>query len=253
MLSSGGGTRAMNLLGCKALVTGSAVRLGRAIALALGGAGCDVALHHWHSVTAVGEVASAIAALGRRAVPIRADLSDPRTCASVVATARRELAGLDVLICSAAVFLPGDLATTTLADWETHMALNLRAPWLLSQALVAGLGDGERAKIVNVSDARVRHPARGYLAYRVSKAAVTHLTELLALDLAPRVTVNAVAPGAVLPPPGDEDAAFAARVASSVPLRRAGGAEAVADAVLYLLRADFVTGVVLPVDGGEYL
>lgn len=243
----------MELLGRKALVTGGAVRLGRAISLALAEAGCDVALHHWRSQAAVAEVERAIAATGRRAVPLRADLGDPRECAGLVADARAELRGLDLLVNGAAIFLPGDLLTTSLADWDAQLALDLRAPFLLSQAFVASLGPTGSGKIVNVTDARVRHPGRGHLAYRVAKAGLTHLTEVLALELGPRVTVNAVAPGAMLPPPGEGEEAFARRVATSVPLARAGGAEPVAAAVLYLLREDFVTGVVLPVDGGEYL
>jgi glucose 1-dehydrogenase len=243
----------MELLGRRALVTGSAVRLGRAITLALAGAGCDLALHHWRSQAAAEEVAAAVAAAGRRAVPLRADLSDPAACAALVAAARQALGGLDVLVNAAATFLRGDLQTTSLAEWDAQIALDLRAPFLLSQAFAAGLGPASTGKIVNITDARVRRPARGHLAYRVAKAGLAHLTELLAVELAPRVTVNAVAPGAMLAPPGEDETAFAQRVATVVPLRRAGGGAAVADAVLYLLREDFVTGVVLPVDGGEYL
>jgi len=141
---------------------------------------------------------------------------------------------------------------TSLAEWEAQFALNLRAPFLLAQAFAAGLGAEERGTIVNVGDARARRVGRGHLAYRLTKRALDHLTELLALELGPRVRVNAVAPGAMLPAGGDEEA-LRRRVETAVPLRRAGGAEPVAEAVLYLLRAEFTTGVVLPVDGGEYL
>lgn len=243
----------MELLGRKALVTGSAVRLGRAIALTLADAGCDIALHHWRSQAAVGEVAADVATAGRRAVPLRADLGDPGACPRLVADARAALGGLDLLINAAATFLPGDLRTTSVADWDSQLALGLRAPFLLSQAFAAGLGPAETGKIVNITDARVRRPGRGHLAYRVAKAGLAHLTQLLAVELAPRVTVNAVAPGAMLPPPGEDDQTFARRVAAAVPLRRPGGADAVAIAVLYFLREDFVTGAVLTVDGGEYL
>jgi glucose 1-dehydrogenase len=243
----------MELLGRKALVTGSAVRLGRAIALELAQAGCDLALHHWGSRGAAAEVVAAVQALGRRGVPLRADLREPGACAALVADARQALGGLDVLVNAAAIFLPGDLRSTTIDEWEAQLALNLRAPFLLCQAFAQGLAEGDRGKIVNVTDARVRRPGPGHLAYRVAKAGLSHLTELLAVELAPRVTVNAVAPGAMLPPPGEGEAAFARRVASAVPLRRPGGAAPVAAAVLYFLREDFATGVVLRVDGGEYL
>ena len=242
----------MKLLGRKALVTGGAVRLGRAIALALGEEGSDVAVHYHRSAAAAEEVAAAIAALGRHAVALQADLCEARSCAPLVDEARARLGGLDVLINSAAIFLPGELADTSLTAWESQLALNVRAPFLLCQAFAKALPDEASGRIVNVTDARVGRPGRDHLAYRVSKAALTHLTEVLALELAPRITVNAVAPGAMLAAGGDEEA-LAKRVASVVPLRRAGGARPVADAVLYLLGEDFATGVVLPVDGGEYL
>jgi NAD(P)-dependent dehydrogenase (short-subunit alcohol dehydrogenase family) len=186
-------------------------------------------------------------------VTLRADLAEARTCTTLVDAAREALGDLDVLVNGAALFLPGDLETTTLGDWERQLALNLRAPFLLSQAFARSLPAPRQGKIVNIADARARRPGRGHLAYRLSKVALVHLTELLALELAPRITVNAVAPGAMLPPPGEGSAAFARRVATAVPLGHAGGAEPVADAVLYLLREDFATGVVLRVDGGEYL
>jgi glucose 1-dehydrogenase len=239
----------MKLLGRKALVTGSGVRLGRAIAQGLAEAGCDVALQYRRSAEGVAATAAAIAGVGRRGVVLQADLRDAAACRTLVETARAELGGLDILVNSAALFLPGDLATTTLEAWDTQLALNLRAPFFLCQAFAAGVG----GKIVNVTDSRARRAGRGHLAYRLSKVALNHLTELLALELAPRFTVNAVAPGAMLAAAGDDDRALEARVDAAVPLRRAGGAQPVVDAVLYLLGEDFVTGVVLPVDGGEYL
>ena len=229
------------------------MRLGRAIALALAEAGCDVALQVHLSREQAADVATAILRTGRRAVVLPTDLSDAGACAPLVDRAREELGGLDVLVNSAGIFLPGDLRSTTLEEWESQHALNLRAPFLLTQAFAGGLAAGASGKVINVVDARVRRPGTGHLAYRLTKVALAHLTELLALELAPRVTVNAVAPGAMLRPPGEGQEAFARRVAEAVPLRRAGGADPVTGAVLYLLREDFVTGVVLPVDGGEYL
>jgi NAD(P)-dependent dehydrogenase (short-subunit alcohol dehydrogenase family) len=243
----------MKLLGRKALVTGGAVRLGRAIALALGEEGCDVAVHYHRSAAAADEVAARIAARGRRAVALSADLAEARACAPLLEEARARLGGLDVLVNGAALFLPGRLGDTTLDTWDRQLALNLRAPFLLCQAFAQALPASERGKIVNVTDARVRRPGGDHLAYRVSKAGLAHLTEGLALELAPRITVNAVAPGAMLAASDGDEAGLAQRVATAVPLRRAGGTEPVAAAVLYLLGEDFVTGVVLPVDGGEYL
>jgi NAD(P)-dependent dehydrogenase (short-subunit alcohol dehydrogenase family) len=243
----------MNLLGKKALVTGAGVRLGRAIALGLAAEGASVALQHWRSVAEAESAAEAIASGGGHAVTVRADLSQPEGCALAVASAREALGGLDVLVNNAGIFLAGDLASTRLEDWEAQFALNLRAPFLTSQAFARSLDAEASGKIVNVTDARAGRPARGHLAYRLTKSALAHMTALLALDLAPRITVNAVAPGAMLPAPGAGERQLADRVAAAVPLRRAGGEQPVADAVLYLLREDYVTGVVLPVDGGEYL
>ena len=243
----------MDLAGCCALVTGGGTRLGRAIALALAAEGCAVAVQYWRSEESAREVVATVRAAGGSAAALRADLREAAACAETVAHAAAAIGPLDVLVNSAAIFLPGTLASTTLAEWEAQMALNLRAPFLVTQAFAAALPPAARGKVVNVADARVRRPASGHLAYRLSKAAVVHLTEILALELAPRITVNAVAPGAMLAPPGEGQEAFAGRVDRLVPLRRSGGAGPVADAVLYLLHEDFATGVVLPVDGGEYL
>jgi len=246
----------MDLLGRRALVTGGGVRVGRAIALALAGAGADVAVQFHRSRADADAVVAAIESRGRRAVAIPGDLARADVCAPLVERARDELGGLDVLVNSAAVFLPGGLLDTTLEQWESQIAINLRAPFLLSQAFArqhARAGNGRLAKIVNVADARVRRPAADHLAYRLAKAALVHFTQAAARELAPHVTINAVAPGALLPPPGEDAEAFARRVRALVPLQRAGGVEPVVDAVLYLLREDFATGVVLPVDGGEFL
>jgi NAD(P)-dependent dehydrogenase (short-subunit alcohol dehydrogenase family) len=243
----------MDLATTNALVTGAGTRLGQAIARALAAAGAGVAVQHWRSEAGASDLVAEVTAGGGRAVALRADLTDPSACERVVREGAAALGPLDVLVNSAAVFLPGTLVTTGLDEWEAQFALNLRAPFLLTRAFVAQLPATRHGKVVNVTDARLRRPAPGHLAYRLTKAALAHMTEVLAVELAPRVSVNAVAPGAMLPPPGEGAAAFGERVARAVPLQRAGGATPVADAVLYLLREDFVTGVVLPVDGGEYL
>jgi glucose 1-dehydrogenase len=244
---------AIDLAGRRALVTGGAVRLGRSIALALAEAGCSIAIQYHHSERDARDATELLEARGCRCVRLRADLTSPEACRSVVGEARDRLDGLDILINNAGIFLPGELADTSVEAWDRQMALNLRAPFLLAQAFVATLPSEVEGNIVNIADARVRRPGTGHLAYRVSKAALVHLTELLALELAPRVTVNAVAPGAMLPPPGEDETAFRRRIGKAVPLGRPGGAEPVARAVLFLLREGFATGVTLPVDGGEFL
>ncbi|HVS01254.1 MAG TPA: SDR family oxidoreductase [Thermoanaerobaculia bacterium] len=243
----------MDLSGKNALVTGGAHRLGRAVALALGAAGCHVAVHYRTSAEPAEAVGEELRGLGVEAVSLAADLADADACGGLIARAVAALGPLHLLVNNAAIFPPGDLATTTAESWDQQLAVNLRAPFLLSRAFAAQLPADAEGSIVNLADARAHRPGRDHLAYRVSKAGLAHLTQLLALELAPRVRVNAIAPGAILPLAGETEEELLTRLGEQIPLRRVGGAEAVVEAMLYLLRASFATGVVLRLDGGEYL
>lgn len=232
-----------------AIVTGGAIRVGRAIALELAKHGYAIALHYNHSAESAEQTASYIEALGVQVKLIGANLSKPDSCSDVVAQAA-ELGELSVLINSAAIFPENDTINDDLSHWDQVMNLNLRAPVLLSQALAAS--KPQQAHIINILDARINHPAGDHLVYRLSKAGLWHLTESLARELAPTIQVNGLALGAILPPPG-ADADHFARMAEHIPLKRTGNPQAIADAVSFLIGQSFITGTIIPVDGGEFL
>jgi NAD(P)-dependent dehydrogenase (short-subunit alcohol dehydrogenase family) len=243
----------MELRGKTALVTGGAVRIGRAITLALAQAGCQVAVHHHRSQEAAAQLRDELRSAGARCEALPADLAAPAACEALLESARAALGPVQILVLNAAVFPPGGLLDTSVSSWDEQLAINLRAPFLLSRGLVRALPAGSDGAIVAITDARVGRARRGRFAYQLSKAALEEMVRLLAVELAPRVRVNAVAPGAILEAPGEGPEELLARTAQSVPLGRAGGTRVVADAVVYLLRERFATGTVLRLDGGEYL
>ncbi len=240
------------LSGRVALVTGAAIRVGRAIALALAGAGADVAIHYRSSAEAAEQACAKIRALGRRAAAVRADLADPRACRSAVRAVASELGGLDFLIHSASNFHRGTLEETTPELWDSAMNVNARAAFLLARE-AAPMLRARRGRVVLLSDFLARDPAKNYLAHAVSKAAAEGLVRALAVELAPEVSVNGVAPGTVLVPEGttpEEEA----RLARRVPLKRNGDPEDVARTVVFLCAGPaFLTGQVIRVDGGRSL
>lgn len=244
---------AVELAGKVALVTGGAVRIGRALSLALAGAGCHLFIHYGRSTGPAEETAAAAEALGVTAHTYSADLREPEQTDGIMPAAVAAFGHVDILINNAAIFEPGGLAEATLGQWEQQMGINLRAPFFLSQAFARQLPAGAEGQIVNIADARVLHPGADHLVYRLTKSALVSLTQALALELAPRIRVNAVALGAILPPPGEDEAYLQALAQRRVPLRRAGNPEMVAVNVLHLLRQPFLTGVILPIDGGEFL
>jgi pteridine reductase len=243
----------VELQGKVAVVTGGAVRIGRAISLALADAGAAVVVHHSHSAPQARQTVEEIASRGGRATAVSADFTDPVPAArTVVQAAVDQFGRIDVLVNSASIFGAGTLASTSEADWDRHFAINLKAPCFLCREFAARHLPGNAACIVNIADWRGLRPKPGYLAYTLTKSALVALTEILAQELAPEIRVNAVAPGAILPPAG-AGRDYMQRVAEQVPLQRTGNVDDVTSAVLYLLRADFVTGEVLSVTGGEHL
>lgn len=235
-----------------ALVTGAAHRVGRVLALALARSGCDIAVHYHRSEAEAQDTVRAIEALGRRAIALQADLAEAAAAAPLVDAARRAFGRLDVLVNSAALFERAAVADIDAAAWDRVMAVNVRAPFLLSRAAAAHLSE-TRGVIVNVADLSALQPWPAYAHHSVSKAALVHLTRVLARALGPAVRVNAIAPGTVMPP-GDWDGADSAggggdrRV-----LAQNGSSEDVARALIYLVDASFVTGEVMVVDGGRML
>lgn len=263
----------MDLSGKTAIVTGGAVRLGRAISLGLADAGCDVLVHYGsHGDEAEAVVRMIQERAGRHAAAVSADLSDPVAATELVfAAVEREFGFADVLVNNAAIFEPCEFAAVDADHWDRHHAINVKAPFFLAQRFAAQLaaappipfeGPGGSPPstprdgcVVNVLCRRATRPEAEDLPYTAAKAGLLALTKGLALKLAPAIRVNGVAPGAMLPPAGrdDDPDTWAARKAPEVPLNRVGGADPVARAVRYLCEADFVTGEVIHVAGGEQL
>ena len=244
----------MKLKGKIALITGGAIRVGRALTLALAEAGCHVFIHYGRSAAPAQQTQADALDFGVKAHIYSADLADPAAAQSVIPAAVGQYGRVDILINSAAIFPEEDTFTTTdLRLWEKLFAVNLRAPFLLSQAFAAQVLPDGQGKIINILDARLRQPAPDHFVYRLTKGGLWSMTEILAYELAPRITVNAVALGAILPPPGADVSYLENLAQTRVPLKRPGSPEIVAENVLHLLRQDFLTGVTIPIDGGQFL
>jgi pteridine reductase len=241
----------MDLHGRVALVTGGAHRLGGAIALALGRVGADVVVHYHRSAEQVATVLEELRALHVRAAAVPGDLSVVAEAERVVDLAIGQWGRLDLLVNNAGIWAATPIGTVTEARWDELIDTNLRSAFFAAQRAAPALR-AARGSIVNITDVGALRPWRNHTPYLISKGGVVTLTEALAKDLAPDVRVNAVAPGPVLLP-DDWTPEQAERAARSVPLRRIGNPDDVAQAVAYLAQADYVTGVVLPVDGGQRL
>jgi NAD(P)-dependent dehydrogenase (short-subunit alcohol dehydrogenase family) len=235
-----------------ALVTGGAQRIGRAIALALARHGYAVAVQARRSRAEADEVCREIAAAGGRAAALLADLADHAAVLRLVPDAVAAVGPLTLLVNNAAEFEPDEIGRLDRARFDRHLAVNLRAPVFLAEALAAQLPAGADGAIVNLLDQRVLKPTPRFLSYGLAKSALYAATTTLAQALAPRIRVNAVAPGPTLPSARQDAAAFA-RQLRALPLDRGPDPQDIADAVLYLAQARSVTGVTIAVDGGQHL
>jgi NAD(P)-dependent dehydrogenase (short-subunit alcohol dehydrogenase family) len=246
----------------RALVTGAGARLGRAMALRLAERGHDVAVHHNASREGAEAVAREIEAMGRRTVALRADLLDEGKTARLLPQAAEALGGpITVLVNNASIFEYDTLATATRESWDRHVGSNLRAPFLLIQALAAQVPDpvpdagGEpvaQALVVNMVDQRVRKLTPEFMTYTLAKAGLWTLTQTAAQALAPRVRVNAIGPGPTVRGHRQNEDHFARQRAGTV-LQRGSDPEDILHALDYLLTAKAVTGELLCVDGGQHL
>ena len=242
----------MELRGRVALVTGGGRRLGRELAQALGERGMTLAIHHHASSKGAADLRDSIVAAGGRAACFAADLADPAAAAELPRRVATEFGRLDVLVNSAAVMHRRSFEDTTPAQWDEVLDLNLRSVFFCTQGAAPALR-AARGKVVNLADLSGLEPWPGFAAHSISKAGVVMLTKVLARALAPDVTVNAIAPGAVLVPEA-YDAEERDRLARTTPLGRLGSPSDATAALLYLLEGgDFVTGEVLVVDGGRLL
>jgi pteridine reductase len=242
----------MDLNGKTALVTGGAVRVGKAIALALAGAGADVVINYHSSADAAIQTVAEIEALGRRALAVKADVSQGNQVQALVNAAVERMGRLDVLINSASLWRRTPWAELDEAAWDQLVDIALKGPFLCARAAAPHLtahGDGA---IVNIVDLSAIIPFRNYLPHSAAKAGLVNLTYSLAMELAPAVRVNAIAPGPVLPPPEYTEQQVQAAARRTL-IGRWGTAEDVAQAAVFLAQAPYITGVMLPVDGGERL
>ncbi len=241
----------MEIEGRVALVTGGGTRVGRVIALALGKAGMRVGVHYARSERGARETAEEIIANGSEARTLPGDLTDPATAPRLIEHTAKVFGSLDVLVNSAAVMMRTPVGEVLVEDWDAMFALNLRAPFFLCQAAARVMGE-KGGVIVNIADLAAFETWKGYIPHAITKAGIVQMTRGLAHALAPKIRVNAVAPGSVLLPDG-WTREQADKLVSTTPLGRIGSAEDVSQAVMYLICADFVTGETIIVDGGRHV
>ena len=236
-----------------ALVTGGGKRVGRAIALALARDGWDVAVHYDRSRDEAEATAAEARAVGVKAAALQADLEDAAAAQALVPRAVKAVAPLSCLVNNASIFEMDKIDSVTVASWDRHLDVNLRAPLLLSQAFAAQLpADAAEGNVVNLLDQRVWRLTPYFLSYTVSKTGLWTLTQTLAMALAPRIRVNGVGPGPTLQSTRQTPEQFA-RQQALTPLGRGAAPEEIAEAVLFILRARSMTGQMLALDGGQHL
>jgi len=235
-----------------ALVTGGARRIGAALVRALTADGWGVAVHYQDSDKAAAALCQEVAAAGGQAVALRADLRDEAAVARLAPAAAAALGPLGLLVNNASVFEFDDHASCDRARWDSHLEVNLRAPFVLTQHLAAALPAAARGLVVNLLDTRVWNLTPGYLSYTLSKAGLWTLTQTLAQALAPRIRVNAIGLGPTLPSRGQSQAAFAAR-AAALPLGAGAGLDEIAAALRFLIATPSLTGQMIGLDGGDHL
>ena len=243
----------METTGKVALVTGSGVRVGKRIALALAGTGMHVAVHYHSSAGPADETVAEIRALGVEAESFQADLSQTASIRSLIGAIDERWGRLDVLVNSAAIFPRTPWDEIDEATWDRTLEVNLKAPFFTAWHAVPLMRRGGGGKIINIADWAGLRPYKNYLPYVISKGGIVTMTKAMAKELAPEIAVNAIAPGPVMLPE-DFDAAAAERIRKGTLLQRLGSPDDIAQSAVYLVAmTDFVTGHVLVVDGGRLI
>lgn len=249
-MKQGNSSQQKLLAGKTILITGAARRIGRSLALTVAHAGANVIIHHGHSPKLANQTLTEIKALGSEAHIISADLADTNQAAELLYRASA-YGPIFALVNNAAIFKPVSVYTTTIEDWQRHMDINLTAPFLLSQALARETPEDSKARIVNILDWRALRPGIDHFPYTVTKSALAAMTLSLAISLAPRITVNGLALGAILPPSaqtGQPD------LIKNVPAKRWATLDELGKALIFLLTGpEYITGEIIHIDGGRHL
>lgn len=235
--------------GKTALITGAAKRLGRATALALAGQGVNVVVHYRSSSEDADDVVSKAQDMGVKAWKVKADLSEPVEAEELFTKAIEVAGTVEILINNASIFGKSSLIDFTLEEVNENVKVNAISPLLIARALAEKVNEGA---IVNFLDTRFTEYDKEHAAYHLSKRMLFSLTRMMALEFAPGIRVNAVAPGLILPPPG-KDISYLENLAPTNPLNRVGTVQGITDSVLFLLESDFITGQVIFVDGGYHM
>ncbi|MFQ5586770.1 MAG: SDR family NAD(P)-dependent oxidoreductase [Thermodesulfobacteriota bacterium] len=235
------------------LITGGAKRLGRAMGIALAQRGARVVIHYSRSGEAAEDTLKEVKQQGGDGILIQADLMDEAAVGGIIKKASDHYGRLDILINNAAIFEAGGFADTTSENWDRHFAINLKAPFLLSQGFARQIPEDGHGKIIFISDWRGFRPGIGHFAYTLTKSTLITMTKSVARVVAPRITVNSLALGAILPPEGADEGFFSSKI-EAIPLRRIGSPEDVVATIQFILEgSDFITGETILVDGGEHL
>ena len=241
----------MSLKGQRILITGAAVRVGKAMALSLADAGADLILHYNASTEQAEQTQAEVQAKGVAAHLLQANLNNSEEVAGCFEQARNEFGPIHALVNNASIFESIDLFETDLKSWQEHLNINLTAPFLLSQAFAKSLPPESKGRIVNILDWRATRPGADHFPYTISKAGLAALTQASALALAPNITVNGIAFGAILPP---SDGGDSSAILKEVPAGRWAELDEVGETLRFLLEGpEYITGEIIHLDGGRHL
>lgn len=240
----------MELKDKTALITGGGIRVGRAITLGLAEAGANVVINYYSSAEKAKATSMDAVAMGVEALPIRADIADPKQVEEMVKVAHQRFGSVDILINNASMFKKTPFPTKDLTSWHKTKAILIDGPFYCANAIAPMMLERGEGAIINIIDLSAWDPWPGFTAHSVGKAALLALTRQLALELAPAVRVNAIAPGPTLPPTSYDEAKIQ-RTADKTLLDRWGSPEDISQAVIFFIKSDYITGQVIAVDGGQ--
>jgi NAD(P)-dependent dehydrogenase (short-subunit alcohol dehydrogenase family) len=242
----------VEIKGKTALVTGSAIRVGREICLELARRGANIVVNYRSSSGPAAELVDELRSMGVDGLAVQADVSLSADVARLGEEARRRFGQVDILVNNASIYPRIPLSQTTEADWDESIAINLKGPYLCCMEFGPRMVQAGAGAIINITDWAVYQPYKDYLPYLTAKGGIIFMTKAFAVELAPQVRVNVIAPGPIQPPDylrEDEKA----EAATGTLVGRWGGGEEIATAAAFLIEADFITGVTLPVDGGRLI